>query len=268
MKEIINNILTRLGEVKLPSPSYFDNLKTYTVTKVSDADTFNVISDEDNQDMTIRFVYIDAPETRKGWGDSQVEKMNSRYENQLYRSQFQWGEKGTERLQELIEKSGNQVKLKVTGEEKRPGRSPRCFGEVYLLDGTFVQYVLVQEGLARIYYDYISECPRDTAIMLLLAEADAQINKRGIWQESQSEFIPPWVFRSLKKKQRSFLRDLSQDMKEGTITEADLEAKFQLKLQEQDQILSTLFEDLKNGVITQPEFEDKVQEKANNLFAK
>ncbi|GGA52544.1 thermonuclease family protein [Okeania sp. KiyG1] len=268
MKEIINNILTHLGEVKLPSPSYFETLKTYTVKKVSDADTFDVISDEDNQEMTVRFVYIDTPETPKGWGDSQVEKMNRKNENQIYRSQFEWGEKGKERLQELVEKSGNKVKVKVTGEEKRPGRSPRCFGEVYLLDGTFVQYILVQEGLSRIYYDYISECPRDTAIMLLLAEADAQINQRGIWQESQSEFIPPWVFRSLKKKQRSFLKDMSQDLKEGAITEADFEAKFKLKLQEQNQILLTLFEDLKNGVITQPEFEDKVQEQANNLFAK
>ncbi|MDY7004463.1 MAG: thermonuclease family protein [Cyanobacteriota bacterium] len=268
MKEIINNILTHLGEVKLPSPSYFETLKTYTVKKVSDADTFDVISDEDQQEMTVRFVYIDAPETRKGWGDSQVEKMNIKNENQLYRSQFQWGEKGGERLQELVDKSGNKVKVKVTGEEKRPGRSPRCFGEVYLLDGTFVQYILVQEGLARIYYDYISECPRETAIMLFLAEVDAQINQRGIWQESQSEFIAPWVFRSLKKKQRAFLKYLSQDLKEGTITEADIEAKFQLKLQEQEQLLSTLFEDLKNCVITQPEFEDKFKEQANNLFAK
>ncbi|NES64653.1 MAG: hypothetical protein F6K24_05025, partial [Okeania sp. SIO2D1] len=104
--------------------------------------------------------------------------------------------------------------------------------------------------------------------MLFLAEADAQINQRGIWQESQAEFIPPWVFRSLKKKQRSFLRDMSQDLKEGAITEADFEAKFQLKLQQQDQLLLTLFEDLQNGVITQPEFENKVQEQANNLFAK
>ena len=46
-----------------------------------------------------------------------------------------------------------------------------------------------------------------------------------------SEFIPPWVFRFLKKKQKSFLRDISQDLKEAAITEADFEAKFQLKLQ-------------------------------------
>ncbi|MGD1805668.1 thermonuclease family protein [Dapis sp. BLCC M126] len=267
MKQIINNILTHLGQVKLPAPSYFDSLETYTVKKVSDADTFDVVANDSDTEMTIRFVYIDTPETPKGWGDSQVEKMNRKNENPLYRSQFEWGEKGKDRLQELVEKSGNQVKVKVTGEEKRPGRSPRFFGEVYLLDGTFVQHILVQEGLARIYYDYISECPREIAIMLFLAEADAEINQRGIWQELQSEFIAPWLFRSLKSKQKYFLKDISKELKAGSITEAEFETKFKSKLKEQNDILSTVFADLKNGIITQPEFEDKCKEELNNLFA-
>lgn len=121
MKEIINNILTHLGEVKLPSPSYFETLKTYTVKKVSDADTFDVISDEDNQEMTVRFVYIDTPETPKGWGDSQVEKMNRKNENQIYRSQFEWGEKGKERLQELVEKVVIKSKLKLLEKKNDQG---------------------------------------------------------------------------------------------------------------------------------------------------
>ena len=267
MKEIINNILTHLGQVQLPPPSDFDSLQTYTVKKVSDADTFDVITNDSEAEMTVRFLYIDTPETPKGWGDSQVEKMNRKNENPLYRSQFEWGEKGKDRLQELVEKSGNQVKVKVTGEEKRAGRSPRCFGEVYLLDGTFVQHILVQEGLARVYYDYISECPREIATMLFLAEADAEINQRGIWQELQSEFIAPWVFRSLKIKQKYFLRGISKELKADSITEAEFEAKFELKLQQQDRILSTLFEELINGLITQPKFEDKCKEELNSLFA-
>ncbi|MGD1716577.1 thermonuclease family protein [Dapis sp. BLCC M172] len=267
MKEIINNILNHLGQVELPAPSYFDSLKTYTVKKVSDADTFDVVANDSDAEITVRFAYIDTPETPKGWGDSQVEKMNRKNENQLYRSQFEWGEKGKDRLQELVEKSGNKVKVKITGEEKRPGRSPRCFGEVYLVDGTFVQYILVQEGLARIYYDYISECPREIAIMLFLAEADAQINQLGIWQEIQSEFIAPWLFRSLKSKQKKFLKDMSKELKEGAFTEAEFESKFESKLQQQNEILSTVFAELKNGVITQPEFEDKCKEELNNLFA-
>lgn len=267
MKKIINNILTHQGQVKLPPPSYFETLTTYNVKKVSDADTCDVISDESDLEMTVRFVYIDAPETSKGWGDSQVEKMNKKNENPLYRSQFQWGEKGKERLKELVEKSDGKVKVKVTGEEKRPGRSPRCFGEVYLLDGTFAQYILVQEGLARIYYDYISKCPREMAIMLLLAEADAQINRRGIWQESQSEFIAPWIFRSLKKKQKDFLKNIAKELKAGSITEAEFEAKFQLKLQQQNRLLLTLEEELKAGLITQPEFEDKFKQQANNFLS-
>lgn len=266
MQKIISNILTQLGQVKLPAPSYFDTLETYIVKKVSDADTFDVVCNDSDTEMTVRFVYIDAPETSKGWGDSQVEKMNST--NAVYRSQFEWGEKGKNRLKELVENSAGKVKVKVTGQEKRPGRSPRCFGEVYLLDGTFVQHILVQEGLARIYYDYISECPRETAIMLFLAEADAQINQRGIWQEFQSEFIAPWLFRSLKTKQKDFLKEQGKYLKEGLISQTEFEAKFELKVQQQNQILLTLFEDLKAGLMTQPEFENKFQEQANNLFEK
>ncbi|ABG50283.1 nuclease (SNase-like) [Trichodesmium erythraeum IMS101] len=267
MKEIIKNILTNLGQVKLPAPSYFDSLETYTVKKVSDADTFNVVANGSEVEMTVRFVYIDTPETPKGWGDSQVEKMNHKNKNPIYRSQFEWGEKGKDRLQELVQKSDNQVKVKVTGEENRPGRSPRCFGEVYLLDGTFVQHILVKEGLARVYYDYISECPREIAIMLFLAEADAEINQRGIWQELQSEFMAPWVFRSLKKKQKNFLKDIGKELKAGSINEAEFEAKFELKLQQQNQILSILQKELISGLITQAKFEDKCKEELNHLFA-
>ncbi|MGB3514078.1 MAG: thermonuclease family protein [Microcoleaceae cyanobacterium] len=267
MKEIINNLLTHQNKIKLPPPSFFDTLKTYTIKKVSDADTIDIFSNESQEEMTVRFVYIDAPETSKGWGDSQVEKMNKKNENPLYRSQFQWGKKGKERLRELVEKSDGKVKVKLTGEEKRPGRAPRYFGELYLLDGTFVQYILVREGLARIYYDYIGKCPREIAIILLLAEADAQINKRGIWQESQSEFIAPWLFRSLKKKQKDFLKNLGKELKLGTINEAEFEAKFEVKLQQQSQLLLTLEEDLKAGLITQPEFEDKFKQQANNLLS-
>ena len=102
--------------------------------------------------------------------------------------------------------------------------------------------------------------------MLFLAEADAEINQRGIWQELQSEFMAPWVFRSLKKKQKNFLKDIGQELKAGSITEAEFEAKFKLKLQHQNQILSTIFEELKNGLITQSKFEDKCKEELNNLF--
>ena len=121
--------------------------------------------------------------------------------------------------------------------------------------------------MARIYYDYISECPREIAIMLFLAEADAQINQRGIWQELQSEFIAPWLFRSLKIKQKNFLKDIGQELKAGSITEAEFETKFESKLKKQNEILSTVFAELKNGLITQPEFEDKCKEELKNLFA-
>jgi len=262
MKEIVRDI--KLPEEVPAAPPYFKDLKTYKVTKVSDADTIDAVMDGSEEEITVRFVHIDAPETAKGWGDSKVEKLNSA--NRVYQTQFDWGKKGQERLQELVDKSGGQVKLKITGEEKRPGRSPRCFGEVYLLDGTFVQYVLVREGLARIYYDYFGQCPRETAIVLMLAEAEAEAKGIGLWQETKSEFLSPWLFRSLKTKQKNFLKSHSKEIKEGKMTEEELSAEFDKKLTEIQDTLKTLSAEMTADRMTQAEFEEQLKEKIKLLY--
>ena len=237
MTDKIGEILSKMGAIEPTVPPYFDTLDTYTVKKVSDADTIDVI-DANEEEFTVRFVYIDAPETPKGWGYKKVEDMNEN--NVLYQTQFKWGKEGTERVKQLVEQNGGQVKLRITETDTRYNRS---IGEVYLLDGTFVQYTLVREGLAKIYYDYFNKCPRDLAITLLLAEADAERQKRGIWQESKSDFIAPWLFRSLKKKQKTLVQEeethnllveklkaLGEDLEVGRITEAEFEDKFKQTL--------------------------------------
>lgn len=264
MKEIVREILTQLPAEVPPPPSYFQELKTYKVTKVSDGDTIDAIGDGDSEAITVRFVHIDTAETAKGWGDSKVEKLNGT--NRVYESQFHWGKKSQERLQELVEQSGGKVKLKITGEEKRPGRSPRCFGEVYLLDGTFVQYILVREGLAQIYYDYFGQCPRETAILLMLAEAEAEAKGLGIWQESKSEFLSPWLFRSLKTKQKNFLKNHSKEIKAGNMTEDKLSADFENKLTEFQDTLNIISAELTADRMTQAEFEEQLKAKIKQLY--
>ena len=56
-------------------------------------------------------------------------------------------------------------------------------------------------------------------------------------------------------------------LKAGSINEAEFEAKFELKLQQQNQILSILQKELISGLITQAKFEDKCKEELNHLFA-
>lgn len=264
MKEIVRDILRQLPAECPPAPSYFQELKTYEVAKVSDGDTIDAVMDGDSEEITVRFVHIDTPETAKAWGDSKVENLNGA--NRVYESQFDWGKKSQERLQELVEQSGGKVKLKITGEEKRPGRSPRCFGEVYLLDGTFVQYILVREGLAQIYYDYFGQCPRETAILLMLAEAEAEAKGLGVWQEPKSEFLSPWLFRSLKTKQKNFLKSQIKEIKAGNMTEEELAADFESKLTEFQDTLNKISAELTADRMTQAEFEEQLKAKIKQLY--
>lgn len=233
MTDLIGDLLVKIGSLKPRPPEDFDTLETYTVKKVSDADTIDAIAPS-GEEITVRFVYIDAPETPKGWGYKRLEDANK--DNRLYQTQFKWGEEGKRRAKQLIEESNNRVKLRVTDIDTRYGRR---IAEVYLLDGTFMQHLLVKEGLARIYYDYFNKCPRELAIILLLAEAEAEREKQGLWQESRSEFISPWLFRSLKSKQKKLIKDpeesrklleevqlLAKDWEANRITQAEFEKNF------------------------------------------
>ncbi|MGK7925175.1 MAG: thermonuclease family protein [Spirulina sp.] len=232
MLQIINDILDRFGTVEPSPPDYFESLETYRVKTVSDADTLSVLNAE-GEKINIRFVYIDAPETPKGRSYKKVEVRNQ--ENPLYQTQFHWGKQGTDRLKEWVEQSEGKVKLRLIDRD----RYGRYIAEVYLLNGDFVQYRLIREGLAKIYYDYFSKCPRDTAIILMLAEAAADRENLGLWQESRANFISPWLFRLLKKKQKKLypdltehdtftekIRQLCQDFASDRVTLADFEQQF------------------------------------------
>ncbi|NEO47164.1 MAG: hypothetical protein F6K55_24790 [Moorea sp. SIO4A3] len=235
MTDLISEILSKVGSVPPQVPPYFESLETYAVKKVSDADTIDVI-DGSGEEITVRFVYIDAPETPKGWGYKKLEDKNQ--DNALYQSQFKWGNEGKDWVKQLVEENGDKVKLRITDIDTRYNRR---IGEVYLLDGTFLQHSLVKEGLALIYYDYFSKCPREMAISLLLAEADAERQGKGLWQEPKSGFIQPWLFRPLKKKQKALLGDPDADQQ---LTEK----------------IQTLCEDLEAGKMTKDQFEDTFKE--------
>ena len=156
----------------------------YSVRRVSDGDTL-ALSDPNGEKISVRFACVDAPEIPH----TNKEKKSRRLAD---RSQFKWGKKSQERLQELVSGAGNRVRLDITDKD-RYGRS---VAEVRLPDGTFVQEVLVSEGLAVVYPPYLKNCP--SKIFVQQAQGGAKANQKGVW--SDKRFIDPWEYRKQKKK--------------------------------------------------------------------
>lgn len=153
------------------------------VERISDGDTLTVKDAKGNK-ITVRFACMDAPEVPH----SKKERESNRA---IDRNQFSWGIKAEERVQELVKKSGDRVKLNITDSD----RYGRKVAEIRLKDGTFVQQVLLREGLAKAYRPYLNKCPsRD---LVEQAEAEAKQQKRGVW--SDAKFVNPWEYRSLYK---------------------------------------------------------------------
>lgn len=153
------------------------------VERVSDGDTL-VLRGGDNQKFTVRFACVDAPEiphTNKEKNSRRVRDIN----------QFNWGVKAQIRVKELVKQSGDRVQLDII-ESDRYGRK---LAEVRLKNGTFIQQVLLEEGLAKVYRPYLSKCPSKDIIQQ--AEAQAQQQKLGVWNDRK--FVDPWEYRKFRK---------------------------------------------------------------------
>jgi endonuclease YncB( thermonuclease family) len=154
------------------------------VERVSDGDTL-AVKDAKGNKFNVRFACMDAPEVPH----SKKERESRRSSD---RNQFSWGAKAQERLQELIQKSGDRVTLNITDSD----RYGRKVAEVRLKDGTLVQEVLLREGLAKVYRPYLNKCPSKELVQQ--AEAQAQQQKIGIWGDEK--FTNPWEYRSFNKR--------------------------------------------------------------------
>lgn len=182
----------QMFELKITEPnqlSLLENISnsytqsSYQVKQVDDGDTITV-TDVSNQEIRVRFACIDTAEVPH----SDTEK-NS--DSPTDTNQFLWGNKAKERLKILIQQGGSQVRLNIVDTD----RYGRKVAEVRLPDGTFAQQVLVKEGLAMVYRQYIKSCPSATDIEQ--AEAEAKQQQLNIWADSQ--FTPPWDWRHNKK---------------------------------------------------------------------
>ncbi|MEH2139845.1 thermonuclease family protein [Nostoc sp.] len=154
------------------------------VERVSDGDTL-VVKDNRGKNFTVRFACVDAPEI----AHTNKEKQSKRTSD---RNQFTWGVKAQQRVQQLVQQGGDRVTLNITDSD----RYGRKVAEVRLQNGTFVQQILLQEGLAKVYRPYLNKCPSKDLVQQ--AEAEAKQQRLGIW--SDTKFVNPWEYRTLSKK--------------------------------------------------------------------
>ncbi|HLO50093.1 MAG TPA: thermonuclease family protein [Kamptonema sp.] len=155
----------------------------YAVKRVSDGDTLT-LTDTKGKDIKVRFACVDAPEVPH----SQKERQSTKI---VDKDQFMWGLKAQQRIQQLINKGGDRVLLTITDTDQYG----RKISEVRLRDGTFVQEVLLREGLAMVYRPYLKNCP--SADIVQKVEAEAKKSRRGVWGDAK--FVPAWEFRRNSK---------------------------------------------------------------------
>jgi micrococcal nuclease len=157
----------------------FGTNTTYSVKTVSDGDTMTV-TDGGGRNVKVRFACVDAPEV-----PHTAEERKSR--KALDTNQFKWGVKAQQRVQQLVKQGGERVKLTMTDTDQYG----RKVSEVRLPDGTFIQEVLLKEGLVQVYKPYLKNCP--SASIVQAAEADAKKRRVGIWRDTK--YVPAWEWR-------------------------------------------------------------------------
>jgi micrococcal nuclease len=132
------------------------------VVSVGDGDTFRL--KDSGKVLTIRLACIDAPETR----------------------QKPYGAAATNRLRQLLP-IGQPVTVKVVNTD----RYARTVAKVYS-GNTSINLVLVEEGYAAVYPQYLKSCP-ELRDRLLSAEARAKSRRLGFWDQQSP--IMPWDYR-------------------------------------------------------------------------
>ncbi len=155
---------------------------TYLVKRVSDGDTLS-LADGKGEKFTVRFACVDAPEI----AHSQAEKQSRKI---IDKNQFNWGVKAQSRVQQLVKQGGDRVQLTIADTDQYR----RKIAEVRLPNGTFIQEILIKEGLAMVYQPYLKNCP--SAALIQKVEAEAKKSSKGIWNDPK--FVPPWQYRRTK----------------------------------------------------------------------
>ena len=88
-----------------------------------------------------------------------------------------------------------QVDVQPTQQDK--DRYGRLIAVVALPDGTILQEMLLQAGLAWVYPQYCKDCAEWEAM-----QAEAKAQKRGLWARKgvEGKAVPPWEWRKTQKR--------------------------------------------------------------------
>ena len=142
------------------------------------------VTDSSGKSISVRFACVDAPEVPHTTQEKKSRKL-------VDKTQFKWGEKAQQRVQQLVKQGSDRVKLTVTDTDKYG----RQISEVRLSDGTFIQEVLATEGLAQVYRPYLKNCP--SASIVETAEANAKKRRVGVWGDNK--YVSAWEWRRNNK---------------------------------------------------------------------
>ncbi len=132
------------------------------VVKVKDGDTFVLLLPNKTM-ITIRLAYIDCPEKNQAY----YQKAKDFTANMIF---------------------GSNIRCTLIKKEKYQ----RFLAIAYMPDSSQLNEILVRKGYA---WDYIAYSAHTRMHEL---EAKAKAEKLGLWQDTNP--IPPWEFRKLKKK--------------------------------------------------------------------
>ncbi|WP_367330209.1 thermonuclease family protein [Sphingobacterium multivorum] len=155
------NFISASGEGKSNLPLQEEMInrwqqKEVYVTKVIDGDTFWV--NNGSEKFKVRFIGIDAPETRNSRG-----KLKGPY-----------AKEAKEYVRQLTENKWVKLELDV----QKKDRYHRLLAYIYLLDGTFLNADLVKSGFAIV--DTYPPNVKHTALFVKL-QHEAREENRGLW---------------------------------------------------------------------------------------
>lgn len=146
------------------TPQLSENV--YKIVYVNDGDTIKL-----NNNERVRLIGIDTPESRDG--DKLSRDVKKRHSDR--KTQLAMGKKASIYAKSFLE--GQSVRLEYDVEQR--DRYGRLLAYVYLMDGTFVNAKIIQEG-----YAYPLTIPPNVRYAHLFQQwfKEARQQKRGLWQ--------------------------------------------------------------------------------------
>lgn len=135
----------------------------YSVVKVVDGDTLSIR--KDGQEVTLRLIGIDTPETVHP--SKPVEC---------------FGREASHKAKEIL--SGSEVRIETDTSQGAYDKYDRLLAYVFLKDGTHFNKMMIEEGYA---YEYTYNLPYKYQSAFKQAEQEAKISNRGLWAPGACE---------------------------------------------------------------------------------